>query len=328
MLDVARLAGVGTMTVSRALNGGANVSKEKAERVKSAVRQLGYVLDQSAGGLSSKRTGLIAAIVPSLCSYPFSETARGINDAFAASGLHVLLGETDSSPEKEEQVVEAMLRRRPEGVLIAADVHSDRTRQMLKTAGVPVVETWEMPSEPLGHVVGFSNESAMRALVESLIAKGYSRFVYVGNEVFNDMRGLYRQLGFTRALAAAGLPHDRLVVTGKAAPTSRQGADAAVRILEEWPDTDMVVCASDLAALGVVMECARRGVRVPQQLAISGFGNYEFGDCCHPGITTVDVGSYDIGVKAGEQLRAAIANPAAVNAIVNTPYNVVFRGSA
>ncbi|TIN15557.1 MAG: LacI family DNA-binding transcriptional regulator, partial [Mesorhizobium sp.] len=173
-------AGVSTMTVSRALREGSRVSKATREKIMAAVNDLGYVLDQSAGTLSSRKTGFVAAMVPSLNNSNFADTARGITDELESTGLQLLLGYTDYTVEKEEKLIEAMLRRRPEGIIVTGGAHTERARRLLNNAGIPVVETWELPSKPIDQVVGFSNEEAMRLLVKTLARKGYRKFGYIG----------------------------------------------------------------------------------------------------------------------------------------------------
>ena len=173
MADVAERAGVSAMTVSRALKEGSQVSKATREKIMAAVNELGYVLDQSAGSLSSRKTGFVAAIVPSINNSNFADTARGITDELESTGLQLLLGYTDYSIEKEEKLIEAMLRRRPEGIILTGGAHTDRARAgMLESAGIPVVETWDLPAKPIDQVVGFSNEEAMGLLVKTLASQG------------------------------------------------------------------------------------------------------------------------------------------------------------
>lgn len=143
MAEVAKYVGVSAMTVSRAFRQDASVSEETRKRIMEAVDALGYVLDLSAGSLSSRRSGFIAALVPSINNSNFSDTARGMTDALQNTGLQLLLGYTDYSTEKEEELIEAMLRRRPEGIILTGGSHTARARRMLVKAGIPVVETWE-----------------------------------------------------------------------------------------------------------------------------------------------------------------------------------------
>ena len=131
MAEVAARAGVSTMTVSRALKRDGAVSEETRRRILAAVEELGYVLDLSAGALSSKRTGFVAVLVPSINNSNFADTARGITEVIEDQGLQVLLGATDYDIEKEEHLVQTMLTRRPDGIIVTDGRHRPRARRML-----------------------------------------------------------------------------------------------------------------------------------------------------------------------------------------------------
>jgi LacI family gluconate utilization system Gnt-I transcriptional repressor len=329
MTEVAQYVGVSAMTVSRAFRQDASVSEETRKRIMDAVDALGYVLDQSAGSLSSRRTGFIAALVPSINNSNFSDTARGITDALENTGLQLLLGYTDYSAEKEEHLIESMLRRRPEGIILTGGSHTARARRMLENAGIPVVETWEIPEKPINHVVGFSNSEAMSLLVRELAAKGYRKFGYIGGTTARDTRGSQRRSGFLKTVEELGLGPGRVMSFGVPPITMQQGAQAIVSILERWPDTDVALCVSDLSAFGALMECKRRGMRVPQDIAIAGFGDYEISSICHPRITTINVDCYGIGKQAAARLLDALQNGnEAGDEITLTSYKVVLRESA
>ncbi len=331
MADVARHAGVSAMTVSRALRNDPRVSRELRERIDAAVNALGYVLDQSAGSLSSGRTGFIAALVPSINNSNFSDTARGLTDALEKSGLQLLLGYTEYSMEKEEKLIESMLRRRPEGIVLTGGAHTPRARKMLENAGIPVVETWELPADPIDQVVGFSNSEAMATLVRTLASqRGYKKFAYIGGTTERDTRGNQRKEGFLKALAEMGLPQGRVISFGIPPISTEQGGQAIASVLERWPDTDVVLCVSDLSAFGALMECQRRGMKVPGDIAIAGFGDYEISASCYPRITTVDVDCYGIGRLAAERVLRSLQSgtDGAADELILTPYRVVLRESA
>ena len=329
MADVAEYAGVSTMTVSRALKKDGRVSEETRKRIIEAVDKLGYVLDQAAGSLSSRRTGFVAALVPSINNSNFSDTARGITDGLENSGLQLLLGYTDYSTEKEEHLIQSMLQRRPEGIILTGGSHTPQARRMLEKSGIPVVETWEIPDDPIDHVVGFSNSEVMVELVRTLAGRGYKRFGYIGGTTARDTRGSLRRAGFLKAVDELGLGPGRLISFGVPPISIEQGAQAVVSMLERWPDTDVVLCVSDLSAFGAVMECQRRGMRVPQDIAIAGFGDYEISAFCHPRITTVNVDCYGIGkLAAGKLLQAINGDIVAGDEITLTNYKVILRESA
>jgi len=296
-----------------------------------AVDELGYVLDQSAGSLSSKRTGFVAALVPSLNNSNFADTARGLTDALQGTGLQLLLGYTDYSTEKEEVLIESMLRRRPEAIVVTGGKHTLRGRKLLVNAGIPVIETWDLPSKPVRHVVGFSNAEAAEALVKYLYQKGYRKIGFIGGTSNRDTRGADRREGYERAMAMLGLTDTRIMSFGTPPISMRQGGEALARLVEQWPDVEAAICVSDLSAFGALSECQRRTWPVPKRIAIAGFGDFEISSCSYPTITTVGVNCYDIGKRSGELLLRAVEGerahkPIAAETII-MDYAVIARES-
>jgi LacI family gluconate utilization system Gnt-I transcriptional repressor len=329
MTDVARRAGVSAMTVSRALKVDGAVSPKTRARILKAVDELGYVLDQTAGTLSSKRSGFVAALIPSLDNSNFSDTARGIERALQSSGLQLLLGATDYTMDKEERLIEAMLRRRPEGLIVTGGRHTPKARRLLQGAAIPVVETWDLPAAPIGHVVGFSNADAVHALVVRLHDRGYRSIGFIGGTSTRDTRGSDRRYGYARAVEALGLPRERIVSFGQPPISMEQGGEAVAQMVASWPDVDAVICVSDLSAFGALMECHRRGWAVPGRIAIAGFGDFEVARCCHPRLTTVSVEPAEIGVAAGgllwRSIEAARGGGRLRVEAVTVPYRIIER---
>src|ERR1700761_3389408 len=307
MSDVAERAGVSKMTVSRVL-AGRNVSQATRERVQKVIDELGYVADAAAGALSSGRSEFVAVLVPSLSSSNFSDTVRGLNAALTPHGLQLLLGDTDYRLEQEEALVRSMLRHQPRCVALTGSRHTDATRTLLQRAGIPVVEMWDLPSDPIDTAVGFSNSAAARAMVRHLHERGYRRIGFIAGASERDRRGYDRMRGYLAEMKALGLGEPRVIRLGDSPITMSHGAPAIAALLETWPDTDAVMCVSDMSAFGAIMECHRRGLSVPDDIAIAGFGNFEVSWCCQPTITTVSVDAYGIGKRAGETLLAALAD--------------------
>lgn len=305
MSDVARLAGVSKMTVSRVL-AGHSVAADTRARVCQAIDQLGYVADAAAGALSSGRSEFVAVLVPSLSSSNFSDTVRGLTDALEPHGLQLLLGDTDYDLEREERLVRSMLRHQPRCVALTGAQHTDATRKVLERSAIPVVEMWDLPTHPIDTAVGFSNVRAARAMVRHLAERGYRRIGFLGGASELDRRGLDRLKGYQAEIKALKLGEPRIVRLGESPITMSHGGPAMAALLAQWPDTDAVMCVSDMSAFGAIMECHRRGLSVPEDIAVAGFGNFEVATCCHPAITTVSVDAYGIGLRTGEALLAAL----------------------
>jgi len=331
MSDVARLAGVSKMTVSRVL-AGHSVSEKTQERVRQAIDKLGYVADAAAGALSSGRSEFVAVLVPSLSSSNFSDTVRGLMSTLEPHGLQLLLGDTDYELEREERLVRSMLRYQPRCIALTGAQHTDATRKLLERSAIPVVEMWDLPSKPIDTAVGFSNVRAARAMVRHLAERGYQRIGFLGGASALDSRGLDRLKGYRAEIKALNMGEPRVIRLGESPITMSHGAPAMAAMLEKYPDTDAVMCVSDMSAFGAIMECHRRGLSVPDDMAVAGFGNFEVAECCHPSITTVSVDPFGIGLRTGEALLAALeardTGAEITSQSIPIEYTIIARGSA
>ena len=298
MEDIAREAGVSLMTVSRALKPNTSVATQTRARIHAVVKRLGYVPDINAGSLAARRSGFVSLLVPSLNNPHFAETAMGMKEVLEPQGLQVLLGHTNYQAGQEEALVATMLRRRPEAIVLTYDGHSAGTRRLLKEAAIPIIDIWEMPLKPVGHVVGFSNRAASRAMTEHLVAQGYRRIAYIGESNDAGTRGTLRRLGFIDALQNAGLDSSRQISQAPPPINMQQGSAALATLLAKWPDTDAVMCVSDPCAFGVLAQCQRQGVLVPKQLAIAGFGAFDISASCVPAISTLGFSGREVGQEA------------------------------
>ena len=306
MVDVARLAGVSTMTVSRALRPDASASKKTREKILNAADRLGYILDSTAAGLSTRKTGLVAATIPSINNANFARTVAGLTEGLQDTGLQVLLGYTGYDLLEEERLVETLLRRRPEAIVVTGGVHTERCRRYLAASGVPVVEIWDLPTSPIDHVVGFSNAKAGRTMARYLYGRGYRKISFIGGHTARDVRGAERRRGFEEALEEFGLDTDRLWDSEFPIFTMAEGAAAMSELLLQYPDTEAVMCVSDLSAFGAMTTCNRSGLKVPDNIAIAGIGAYDISANCFPQITTLDVSSYQIGAEAAKVIRSEL----------------------
>ncbi|MCY4336226.1 MAG: LacI family DNA-binding transcriptional regulator [Litoreibacter sp.] len=306
MRQVARAAGVSRMTVSRALKKDSPISKETRDRILKVVREMNYVPDQMAGSLTTKRSGFVAVLVPSLNNLHFAETVQALTEELEEIGQQILLGHTDYAQDREEQLVEAMLRRRPEAIVLSYDGHSDRTVQLLSDAQVPVIELWEKPEGPIGHTIGFSNREAAADMTRALIGRGYSNIAFLGEEDDDWTRGAARRKGFVTAMEEAGLSAHRQLKLGKPPLSIEDGAEMTPVLLEAHPDTDCVFCVSDAPAFGALSALSAMGLSVPGDIGVAGFGNFEVSRFSTPAISTVTVDPRRIGQATGKLLAKVL----------------------
>ena len=303
--EVSRLAGVSRMTVSRALAEPEMVQPKTRERVLEAVAHLGYVPDRAAMALSSRRSGFIGLILPTLTNSNFAMLAHGLTDAVREQNYHLLIAYNDYSLVEEEVQLRNLLARRPEAIVITGADHSRVSAKMLLQADVPVIEVSDLPQRPLQHAIGFSNHEIGRMAARHLVSRGLTRIGAVGSLPSNDLadhRGEQRLRGFEEELRLAELPLDYVLRQGEPPVSFNHGAAAIATLLDRHPRLEGVFAVSDLSAVGVVMQCQRQRISIPEQLSVIGFGDFEIGREINPPLTSIRVDFRELGRRAGTLL--------------------------
>ena len=327
LIDVARAAGVSPMTVSRALNQPQLVRPGTLARIQAAVRETGYAKNTAASvPACSAGSKLVALILPTVANPIFADMVQAASDKLTESGYQLLLGLAGYEVWREEILVETVLSRHPDGIILTGTLHSDNTRKYLQAANIPVVETWDMTSSPIDMLVGFSHEEVGHTVAAKMLEKGYRRFALL---TADDPRAGRRHQGLQAALARQGVS---LVATDVVpVPASLQlGREGCARLLAAHPQIDLIVCSSDTLAQGALTEAASRGLRVPAQLAIIGFGDLNFAAHTFPPLSSVRIDGTAIGALAAKAMLQRLAQaPGAVDApkVTDTGFALIERGS-
>ncbi len=321
LVHVAKLAGVSPITVSRTLNQPDKVAPETLEKVRKVIRLTGYVPNLLAGGLASRRSRLIAAIVPFIANSVYAETIKHFSEKIRDAGYQVLLGEGGYSEEQEESLVSAILRSRPDGVFLTGIHHSFQTRRLLMAARIPVVETWDITPTPLDVVVGFSHQNIGRAVAEYLVARKYER---IGILTGDDHRAGLRQQAFVATLEENGLTG--VSISTVPVPTSFfLGRVGMARLLDGGFIDGAVFCSSDTLAQGALAEIQSRGLSVPGQVALVGFGDQAYAAYTFPPLTTIKFDRARIGRTAAEALLARFHGEPFEQKIVDVGFELIER---
>jgi LacI family gluconate utilization system Gnt-I transcriptional repressor len=323
--DVARKAGVGAITVSRALREPDRVSRELREQIDKAVAELGYVLDRNARALASARADVVAVLVPSLTNNVFADVVRGLYDGLGDSHLQLHIGNTHYSGLEEERLLQGFIGQRPSAVVLSGIDQTATSRAILKEAGCPVVQIMEIGTDPIDMMIGFSHVEGGRAVTRHLIEAGYRRIGFIGARM--DPRSQRRLAGYRAALEEAGLFDLRLVTTTTAPSSVSLGRELFRDALAKVPTLDAVFCNNDDLALGVLFECNRAALAVPGKIGIAGFNDLEMMDVAYPSITSVRTPRYDIGRRAIAMARAAIAGERPEQRVVDTGFELMRRES-
>ncbi|MCE9681506.1 LacI family DNA-binding transcriptional regulator [Halomonas alkalisoli] len=324
--DVASEAGVAPITVSRALNTPERVSPKLRERIEQAVANLGYVPNLVAGGLASAEMRMIPVVVPSLSILTFIEVIHGIQQTLEQAGYQVLLGSTDFDLDREASLVDSVLGYSPSGVILTGLRHHDRTARRLWGWGRPVVEIMELGDECIDMNVGVDSHAVGACMAQHLLARGFQRIAYLGTGMDRDYRAMQRFEGHRRALETAGVECDLLF--RREEPSSYEaGRRLFLEALATRPDLEALHFANDNLAAGALMEANRRGIRVPEEIAIGGYLGLSLGEHLTPRLSTVTVPRYEMGVEAARLLLSRLEGGKPSASRVDIGYELTARES-
>lgn len=321
--DVARLAGISAMTVSRAINSPERLPPATLAKVRAAIASTGYVPNLLAGGLRSSKSRLVAALVPTLVSPVFNETVQALTAALRVQGYQLMLGQTGYADPLEDDLLDAIIGRRPDGIVLTGVVHSADARHRLQASGIPVVETWDLTPEPIDMLVGFSHRAVADAVCRYLHARGRQRLAVIGGD---DERAQRRSQAFVSTALSLGLPEPLVHVVP--APTTLGSGRAGLQALRMHRiDFDAVFCSSDLLALGVLTEAQALGLSIPQELAVVGFGDLAFARDLHPALTTVRIDGTRIGAEAARCIIDRVEGRPVTECLLDIGFNIIERAS-
>lgn len=323
--EVAVRAGVSPATASRFFNQPKLVAQRTAARIKAAVTATGYVHNLLANGVASNRSRMVAVLVPEVANSIFNDTIEAMTAELDRDGNVVMLGLTHPDESRLVPLIEAALGRRAEGVILTAVLTDPRARKMLRDQRATVIETWGLPADPIDVAVGFSHDAVGRAVARFVRDRGYRRPHLV---VPGSLRARQRRDGFVAAWPTArGLARPTEMDTSS--PGRFAHGRAVVRgILDARPRPDVVICTSDLLAQGVIVEALAAGLRVPDDLAVVGFGNLSIANEMRPTITTVDVDGARIGREAVSVLRRRAAGEILKGHVMDVGFEIIARESA
>ncbi|WP_233713152.1 LacI family DNA-binding transcriptional regulator [Amaricoccus solimangrovi] len=322
---IGRIAGVSQVTVSRALSDPSKVSPATLRKIQDAIAATGFVPNALAGALASRRSRLVSTLVPSITNLTYSSMVKSFAQEMRAQGYQIMLSECGFDPAEEEAAVMTHLSRRPDAMLLVGTRHSANTRKMLLAAGIPVVEVWDITDTPIDLCFGFSHPEAGKAAARFAAGAGYARAACVGA---SDERALRRKEAFRAEFRA---------LTGTEVPEARFESEASLGIgragLARLLDTEgfekgVVFCSSDLVAHGVLLEAASRGLAIPGDIAVIGFGDQGFAPDTFPPLTSMRVDRGALGASAARAIFDRLDRGHSAPIVTDIGFEIIRRESA
>ncbi len=300
--DIADRVGITKMTVSRYMRNPDSVAAATRSKIACVVEELGYIHNRTPAMLSKASSKAIGVLLPSLSNQVFSSFAQGIEAVTNAQGYDTLLAHFSYDENIEERKVEALLSYQVDGLILTASNHTERTLQMIKTAGIPVIEAMELPQKPIDMAVGLDHKEAAYQAVKQMIAKGKKKISYFGARL--DTRTRLRMEGYDKAILEANLPFIHILTKDHSSFTL--GEMLLEEALEKHPDLDGVFCTNDDIAIGTILSCQSQDIHVPNDISIVGYNSLDIGQAIRPKLTSVDTPLHEIGKKSAELLLTTL----------------------
>lgn len=325
LADVAHVAGVSPITVSRALRGERGVDPELVARVQAATLRLGYVPNPAARALASGHSTHVAVLIPMLSNALFVDLLETIQRTLRQAGYQSLIGVTHYDFSEEETLLREQLLHRPAGLLVTGLERNDATRQLINQSGVPCVHLMEASGQDGIYSVGFSQSEAGADMTRHLLSKGRKRIAFAGAQL--DPRTLQRLDGWRRVLVEAGLYDATLEWLNPSASSIALGARMFEQIIGQQPAIDAIFFCNDDLAQGALLAALRMGISVPKRISIAGFNDLTGSDQMLPPLTTIRTPRSEIGSAAASMLLSLMGGEKVTEPCIDLGYQLVVRSS-
>lgn len=321
--DVADRVGVATSTVSRFLSNPSIVAKATGERIQAAIEEVGYIPNSAAASLALKRSRVIALLIPQFSNTLFDTTIDLITTELHDDGYTVLLGLTGWGSDRIESLVRAAISRQVEAIIIGLPV-PDEVRKLIERSGITYIHMWDIPDNPIDIAIGFSHEEAGAELARFVANRGYVRPHLL---TADSPRAKLRSEAFKKEWQKLfeTEPTDQCLAVPSRFDQAR-GAFANMRRMDEMPD--VVLCASDMLAQGIIVEASAAGLKVPDDIAVVGFGNAAIAGEMRPTITTVEIDGRRLAQESLQVLRDRLEGKGLEKKTVDLGFTIIGRESA
>lgn len=316
--DIADQVGVTKMTVSRYMRDPNSVAEKTRLKIAQVVEDIGYIENRAPAMLANSSSKAIGILLPSLSNQIFASFVQGVETVTKANGYETLIAHFSYDEQEEESKIASLLSYQVDGLILTESHHTQRTLQMIKSAGVPVVETMELPEQPIDMAVGLDHIAASYDVTKQMIAAGKRSIAYFGARL--DTRTRLRMAGYDKAVIEAGFTPKHILT--EAHSSFSMADDLLDMAFAQYPDLDGVFCTNDDIAVGVLLSAQRRGIQVPESLSVVGYNALDIGNIVSPKLTSVDTPRFEIGVKSAELLVARLKGEPIDSTSVDMGYRV------
>ncbi len=324
--DLAREAGVSHTTVSRALHGHPGIAQSTVARINDLAHSMGYVPSATARGLKNRRTRALGVIVSNIEDPFWGEVMQGVDDTLHPAGYSLFVASTHRDRQREREVVQEMIQRGVDGVILLAPQFSAEQSHVMTSYGLPIAMVNNQGAGETPYLIYNDDLFGIRLITRHLIDLGHTRVAYLGNRIGGSTNDA-RLAGFLGEMHAAGLsvPPELIYMVPSSTP---EGGEQGGRYLLGLPALpEAVVCYNDYLAVGLYRAFQNAGVRIPQDVSVTGFDDITISAYLSPPLTTLHQDKYALGAGAARMLldNLDIHQPAGIR--IQEPRRVSLQGA-
>ena len=312
--DVARLASVSTATISRCINEPEKVAEQTRVRIQKIIDDVGYTPNFGARVLARSRSNTIGAIIPTMENAMFASGLQAFQETLAEAGVTLLVASSGYDTDHEYTQIRSLITHGADALMLIGSSRPQETLDFLAVRKVPYINTWCYEADSSRLFAGFDNAAAAYAMTQEVLNLGHRRLAMIAGRSSGNDRARNRIEGVVRAVDDFG-PAANLTAVLETDYQLDAGGDAFEHLLKSaghspasWPSA--IICGNDVLAAGAVMRTRQRGIRVPQDISITGFDDISLAQVVSPALTTVKVPQIDMGRSAATLLLRLLADEA------------------
>lgn len=323
--DIARAAGVSHPTVSRALNNHPAISEATRERIIELAQQMGYVPNAAARGLKTNRTRALGVILRQVDDPFWSEVLDGVDSVLHPAGYSLFIASTHMEKQREKEVVNAMVQRGVDGVILLAPQFGEDQSRILNTYDLPMVMVNNEGAGECQYIIYNDDVHGAGQITKHLIDLGHTRLAYLGNRN-GGFTNRNRLAGFQAELQAAKLPIDKRFIYHTKAGNPLGGREGAEYLLALHEKPSAIVCYNDFLAAGVYNYLYERGLSIPRDISVAGFDNISISAFLTPPLTTLHQYKFELGEGAARMMLEVLSNRQRGDQAPSPPKKVSLKG--
>lgn len=304
--DVAQAARVSTATISRSINEPEKVADSTRDRIQSVIDELGYTPNIGGRILASNRSNTVGAIIPTMANAMFANGLQAFQQELATAGVTLLVASSGYNGDEELQQIRSLMAHGADGLLLIGDQRPKESTDFLAMRNIPYVISWCYKNDPDRVFAGFDNIRAAAEMTRHVLSLGHQRIAMIAGNAKDNDRAKNRIQGVTRAVKSYG-KDARLLKIIEADYSMENGGDAFEQLMALAEPPTAIVCGNDVLAAGAVVRAQRQGVKIPEDVSITGFDDINLATAVYPALTTVRVPHNEMGCCAAKLLLELVS---------------------